>query len=313
MSCINDLRGTQNYCRASAFSMIQAENITTRGDLDDCDTYLAIECASDDGVPCDDIVVNRSSTPLGTGTNTSTSNHSEVRDNTSFVYARNEGPNLQDLEVRTIPECVSTKLNYTFSITNVGGNCKEILKFSMLRDGTQSDLTHVLVETGFGSDLIVCPSDDAPTFRFSETVRICAGRPLKTAFVIETENKEFDSAFSEFTAGIVITEPDDEEQCQNAREMLMFDPEHINDQEICDHLADMKCGLRPISFRLSGEYEELADIPEFEEFDFEGFASPEDLSFQHVERTEIGKVQREFSSRWTYACFGVGDSIILMC
>lgn len=300
MSCVDDLRGKRNFCRASAFSLIQAGNFTPKSSPADCDVHLGLACMSD-GLPCDEIVLNQTSTaPVATNFSLPSSNRARFDNTSSFVYVTSTTPSLQDSEHRVALECIPTTLDYTFRVANSGEHCMEILKFSKLRDGIQTDLTHILLEAGL--DLIVCPSHGDVVFSFSETIRLCAGRPLKSAFVIESENEGYDSAFSEFTAGLVISDSEDEEQCQSTREALRFDPAHTNDQELCDLLADMKCGLNP--YRLSGEYEELADIPEFEDFDFEGFAPNNELSFQHVQRTKMKKkVKREPFVFYVIFCF----------
>ena len=173
-----------------------------------------------------------------------------------------------------------------------GDACKEILRLSRLRNGIVDDMQELFDDLSFPRQM--CAGDSPIIFELNEEIRLCAGRPYKTAFIIDSESSDFDSTFTDFVDGFQIEDASDEEQCRYARESLRFDPEYIDDEEICSELADIKCGLNPMRLQLlrGGDYEELDEIPEFEEFGFEGFAPDTELPFRDVEPTPMEKAEK---------------------
>lgn len=166
-------------------------------------------------------------------------------------------------------------------------------------------------ELSFGSELIVTST---------KTVKLCSNDGVYEGLnIIELKNAVFNEAFDAFSEDLVIADPNanSEEECRQAREFLGFEPDYIDDYEICREFEDIKCdydqggGDNPffgnakaarggkipdfVGFEFKEqsfegfEYEgnEFTGFEfegsEFVGFEFTGFEPSEDLTFQEVQ------------------------------
>lgn len=129
---------------------------------------------------------------------------------------------------------------------------------------------------------------------------------LKYSLVtLDLENADFIEAFDAYTSDLNITDASDEAQCEQVREFLGFEPDYIDDYEICREFYDIKCDYE----NGNADFEEKkgGTIPDFKGFEFkpasfdgfvfsdsgfvgfefEGFEPSPDLTFQAVGELEM--------------------------
>ena len=93
----------------------------------------------------------------------------------------------------------------------------------------------------------------------------------------------YSEAFDEFTADLNITDAKEEEQCRTARELLGFDSDYSDDNEICRQFERLKCD----SFFGDIDGFRSGKTTSFPDFDFEPFDVDLDLPFQEIRRTPM--------------------------
>lgn len=174
-------------------------------------------------------------------------------------------------------------------------------------------------ELSFGSELIVTST---------KTVKLCSNDGVYEGLtIIELENAAFNEAFDAFSEDLVINNPDanSEAECQQVRELLGFEPDYIDDYEICREFEDIKCdydrGGGDNPFFVDAKSARGGQIPdfvgfefkeqsfegfeyegsvftgfefgesEFVGFEFTGFEPSEDLTFDELVETKLGEVE----------------------
>ena len=258
---------------------------------------------------------------------TDTINNTYARDAPPEESYNNQTDNLQPPPTPAIPvlNCQTKSLTFTYNVTYAKGNdpaaIKEITKFIEGRNGIQTDLYGELgtdqIELSFGSELIV---------NTTKTTKLCSNDGVYEGLnIIELENTAFNEAFDAFSEDLVISDSNanNEAECQQVREFLGFEPDYIDDYEICREFEGIKC-----DYNQGGEDNPVFDnanaerggqIPDFEgfefkeqsfegfeyegsvftEFEFEGsefvgfefagFEASADLIFQEVQKAELTK------------------------
>lgn len=126
---------------------------------------------------------------------------------------------------------------------------------------------------------------------------------------LNLQNADFDEIFDEFSQDLVIQDPSQEEQCQQVREFLGFEPNYIDDYEICREYYDIKCDyengnadallfdkprggkipdFQGFEFKPASFEGLVFSASEFVGFEFQGFEPSANLTFQ-----ELGEVDLE--------------------
>jgi len=82
----------------------------------------------------------------------------------------------------------------------------------------------------------------------------------------------YSAAFDNFASGMTITDPADEDQCQSVRVDLGYEPDYIDDNEICEYFNELKCDS------LFGDIDDFGvpTQPLFPDFEFPEFEFGED-------------------------------------
>ena len=196
---------------------------------------------------------------------------------------------------------------------------KLFTNFVKAKDGKQIDLYSHLgnaTEVTFGlSPLII---------NATETIQLCSDdEEYESLIIFAFQNLEFNEAFDIFSEDLNITDASDEEQCQNVRGLFGFDPDYIDDFEICREFYDTKCdyekkrdestssatidisksnfvaglptpvggtipGFEGFTFRpVSFEGFEFDEVDDFVGFEFKGFKPSKDLRFNEVKEVEM--------------------------
>ena len=210
----------------------------------------------------------------------------------------------------TLPTCEDATLNFTLTLTfgNSGhsGNLqatKNIVRFIKARNGIQTDLYPKLgtdSNLSYGSTLAI---------EFSETLQLCSSDTVHNALIVlELVNANFNEAFDEFSRELIIADASDEETCEQVRNLLGFDKDYIDDNEICREFYETSCEFDNLegSFvagKGGGKIPEFRGFEfnpisfdgfdfqksEFVGFEFEGFERSDDLSFQEVQKVQMEK------------------------
>ena len=56
-----------------------------------------------------------------------------------------------------------------------------------------------------------------------------------------TNSSSSECEFEDWTGGVVISDPNDEEQCRNARSSLFFDEDYADDVDVCEEFQFFLC------------------------------------------------------------------------
>lgn len=94
---------------------------------------------------------------------------------------------------------------------------------------------------------------------------------------------DYSEAFDDFTADLNITDAAEEEQCRTVRDLLGYDPDHGDDNEICRQFERLKCD----SFFGDIDGFRNGKTTSFPDFDFEPFDVDLALPFQELRRTTM--------------------------
>ena len=131
--------------------------------------------------------------------------------------------------------------------------------------------------------------------------------------------------FDEFSQDLFITDASEEAQCQQVREFLGFEPNYVDDYEICREFYDIKCDyengntdailfdkprggkipdFQGFEFKPASFDGFVFSASEFVGFEFEGFEPSADLTFQEVEKVEMAEAaSRKYHFIWFLCCW----------
>lgn len=311
-------------CRIAARYEIKKDAFTMTNSGKQCDLagdeiYLTVNCTGGDGNHCrlpQSLIPQASSESqralfdfTQTQYNESSLNNLAGMGNLSTYYQLNDTLSQTNTST-TLPTCEDATLNFTLTLTfgNSGHSgsvqaTKNIIRFIKARNGIQTDLYPKLdtdTNLSYGSTLEIV---------FSETLQLCSSDTVHNALIVlELVNANFNEAFNEFSEELIITDASDEATCGEVRNLLGFDKDYIDDNEICREFYDLSCefdslegsfvqgsgggkipefigfNFNPISF----DGFDFQDS-EFVGFEFEGFGRSDDLSFQEVQEVEMDK------------------------
>ena len=210
--------------------------------------------------------------------------------------------------------------------------------FVKARKGIQIDLYSQLggaTEVTFGSLPHI--------INVTETIQLCSDdKEYDSLIIIDFQNDDFNEEFDVYSEDLIISDASDEAQCEQVREFLGFEPNYIDDFEICREFNDIKCDyqngdagagvfeknkggaipgfkgfeFKPVKF---DGFEFLAS--EFVGFEFEGFEPSADLTFNEIVDVELAKPN---VCRYQVLLLGVifcfllfssipGQSLIMIC
>ena len=300
-------------------------NLTHMGkdcERSDDEIYLIISCLDENGDDCQLPLPASSRRRVLYDYTGAQHNESKTTNLTDFDQGSYSGTNktLPTSPDQTPPEpnCSLKELTFTYNITytqnDTSDPAKSITNFIKGRNGIQTDIFEVLendTELSNGESRIITSV---------ETVELCSNITHTSLVALRLENAAFNQAFDDFSSDLKITNDSEEEQCQLVRELLGFDPNYIDDNEICQEFYDIKCdydgkgseggGLlfevgvllgKPKGGRIPGfqgfQFEPLTfegfqyGSSEFVGFEFKGFQPSGPLTFQEVQKTELVKAE----------------------
>lgn len=191
----------------------------------------------------------------------------------------------------TLPGNIDTAVSYcqdkefilsysiSFSESAHENATKEIFHIVKARNGVQTDL-YSAVETNslsLGSTLVITST---------ESLNLCSNQLVyKSLITLDVQNVEFNEAFDVFSQNMNIEDPSQESQCREVRELLGFDGDYIDDNEICREFTDTKCEFNEkdgasLYGNLGADAARGGTIKDFQGFDFKeqsfnGFAFQE--------------------------------------
>lgn len=288
----------------------------------DDEIYLIISCLDENGDGCQLPPSSSSRRRVLFGYTGSQHNESEIENVTAFDQGSYNGTNLTlpndtDTSSSSHLNCALMDLTFTYNITYIQDTSndavKSILNFIKGRNGIQTDIFEVLgnkTELSNGDSLIISSN---------ETVELCSNMNHTSLVALRLENADFNQAFDDFSRDLKVSDAEKEEQCQKVRELLGFDPNYIDDNEICQEFYDIKCdydgkgaegggplfevgvllGNKPKGGKIPAfkgfQFEPLSfdgfeyDSSEFVGFEFEGFQPSGDLTFDEVREEKLDK------------------------